>query len=197
MISPWKRAEPSISANLNPHNHKMLCYVEIGPLFWKRYFFNMSMILFAFSLLSPHGKGHIPSLVELDFAILEKKIKNEKLTIWQTDGQPMIKTTHICLKLWLAKHACYLTTSCSIFSGTILFTWIWSEVESIFKTTSLITQRAIRAHHPLSGHMWRCCVSNEWRQMVKSVLDSWSGWMWGCHVLSGMNLGIWNKKNMK
>ena len=101
----------------------------------------MSMILFHFSLLSPLGKGHIPSLVENDFAIFEKKIK-----IWEVnnmtdgrtdDGQHMIRKTHICLKLRLAKNACYLTTSCLIFSGTILFTWIWSELRSIFKTTNL------------------------------------------------------------
>ena len=83
-------------------------------------------------------------------------------------------TCDLSFQLRSAKNACYLTTSCLIISGTILFYMNLIRGGEYSMTTNLYnpTWPATHDHRPWSGQMWRCCVRSEWRQTVKSVKDS-------------------------
>ena len=85
-----------------------------------------------------------PILVEIDSTVFEKKMKMWKVNRWTDrwtdDTQPMIRKAYLRFQIRWAKDACHLTSSCLIISGTILFTWILSEVESILRQRTFIIE---------------------------------------------------------
>ena len=141
IISPWKRAEPSISTNLNPHPHNFVN--DFFLLFPYHLHLENGMALHFYKFECPSPKNALfPSLVEFNCAVLEKKTKMWKVyrqTDEQTTDNPWSESSLNLSAHW-AKNACDLTLSCLFISGTILFKWIWSEVENIKRQQTFIIQ---------------------------------------------------------
>ena len=86
IISPWKRAEPLIGTNLKPLHPRMLeSLVEIRSVALEK-IFEFHQCIFAFSLLSPLGKGCGPSF-ELESSWPKNALCQDWLKLAQSSGE--------------------------------------------------------------------------------------------------------------